>query len=136
MPRRKESETVQTGLRMKEQLRARLEEAAREHGVSLNAEVVTRLERSFAQEEAFGSPAAKQVAYLTAVAFNMAGRMRGSGRSDWVDDPGCYRAGVFAAIDALLSVLPKSTPEEIKLEIEVLKGKAMTRQLREQGLGQ
>jgi hypothetical protein len=134
MLRRKESETVQTGLRMKEQLRMRLEEAARERGVSLNAEIVTRLERSLAQEEAFGSAAAKQVAYLAAVAYNMAGRMRGSGKSDWANDPDCHRAGVFAAIDALFGQLPESTPEQLKLEFEVLKGNAIARQLRAQGV--
>jgi hypothetical protein len=47
MARGDEGSTVQIGLRVKEPLRARLEEAAREQGISMNAEIVRRLEDSF-----------------------------------------------------------------------------------------
>lgn len=47
---RKQSATVQLKTRMKEPLRARLEEAAKDRGVSLNSELVDRLERSFERE--------------------------------------------------------------------------------------
>jgi hypothetical protein len=47
MPRRKETDTVQLGLRVKEPLRAALEQAAQASGLSMNAEIVKRLETSF-----------------------------------------------------------------------------------------
>ena len=46
MPR-KRSATVDLKVRMKEPLRARLEKAAKENGVSMNVEAVGRLEQSF-----------------------------------------------------------------------------------------
>jgi hypothetical protein len=49
MARRDEAQTVQVGLRVKEPLRVLLEESARERGISMNAEIVRRLERSFEQ---------------------------------------------------------------------------------------
>ena len=47
---REESATVELKVRMKEPLRASLELAARQHGVSMNAEAVRRLDQSFAEE--------------------------------------------------------------------------------------
>lgn len=47
MPRRKDTDTVQVGLRVKESLRAALDQAAEKHGISMNAEIVLRLEQSF-----------------------------------------------------------------------------------------
>jgi hypothetical protein len=127
MPRPKQAETVQTGLRIKPEMHAQLDQAAREHGTSLNSEIARRLEQTLHEERALGGSAGRHVAYIAAAAFVMAARMRGSGRDDWANDPECVRAGVFAAIDALLSVVPDSTPEEIALEIEVLKGRLLTR---------
>jgi hypothetical protein len=45
------SENVQLKIRMKEPLRAKLERAAHERGVSMNVEAVSRLEQSFAADE-------------------------------------------------------------------------------------
>lgn len=49
---RKQSATVQLKVRMKEPLRARIERAANQRGVSLNAEIVGRLEQSLLKEGA------------------------------------------------------------------------------------
>ena len=46
---RKPRETVQVNLRMTEALRRRLTQAAEKRGVSLNAEMLKRLEESFEQ---------------------------------------------------------------------------------------
>jgi hypothetical protein len=51
MARRDESQTVQVGLRVKEALRRDLEEAAAARGLSMNAEIVRRLERSFERRD-------------------------------------------------------------------------------------
>jgi hypothetical protein len=127
MPRRKETETVQVGLRVKEPLRAALEQAAEQRGVSMNAEIVRRLERSFTEEEGFGGAEIRRLAYLMTTAFTRAGRLRAAGKPDWIDDPDCYRAGMFGVVDALLIGLPDATPEEVAIEIESLKGKLLTR---------
>ena len=47
---RKPTQNVQLKIRMKEPLRAALEMGAKEKGVSLNAETVSRIERSFREE--------------------------------------------------------------------------------------
>lgn len=53
MAKRKPTETVQVPVRMQERLRAVLEKAAKERGekISLNSEIVRRLEESFRQAE-------------------------------------------------------------------------------------
>ena len=52
MIKRSRSDTVQLKARMKEPLRAKLEGAAAAKGISLNAEMVHRLEQSFQRERA------------------------------------------------------------------------------------
>ena len=49
MARRPKTALVQLKIRMREPLRARLQKAAKASGISINREVVDRLERSFAQ---------------------------------------------------------------------------------------
>lgn len=46
-PPRKQSEIAQIKLRLKEPLRLAIEKAAKANGVSMNAEVISRLQRSF-----------------------------------------------------------------------------------------
>jgi hypothetical protein len=46
MAKRAQSDTVQLNLRIKEAVRQKIEESAREHGISMNAEIVARLQRS------------------------------------------------------------------------------------------
>jgi Arc-like DNA binding domain len=48
MARREKDATVQVGLRVKESLRSKIEKSAKKSGVSMNAEIVRRLEKSFA----------------------------------------------------------------------------------------
>jgi hypothetical protein len=47
MAKRKPTQIVQVGTRMPESLRASLDKAAKANGISLNAEIVQRLEDSF-----------------------------------------------------------------------------------------
>jgi hypothetical protein len=51
MAARKQSDIVQIKLRLKEKLRAHIEENAKIRGVSLNSEIVTRLEQSLMEQE-------------------------------------------------------------------------------------
>jgi hypothetical protein len=48
MAKREKDATVQVGLRVRESLRSKIEKAARKSGISMNAEIVRRLEQSFA----------------------------------------------------------------------------------------
>lgn len=52
MAKRKPSQIVQVGTRMPENLRAFLEKSAKERGLSINAEIVRRLEESRRQASA------------------------------------------------------------------------------------
>lgn len=51
MAKRKPNEVVQVGLRMPEALRDKVERAAKKSDVSLNSELVRRIELSFEQPE-------------------------------------------------------------------------------------
>ncbi|HIJ43034.1 MAG: Arc family DNA-binding protein [Rhodospirillales bacterium] len=51
MAKRKSSDTVDIKIRMKEPVRRKIEQAAAKRGVSMNAEMVSRLEQSFTSED-------------------------------------------------------------------------------------
>lgn len=51
MPKRKSSDRVQIGLRIREELRAKLEKSAKAHEVSLNTEIANRLKETFRREK-------------------------------------------------------------------------------------
>ena len=125
MARRAQSETVQIGLRVKEPLRARLEEAARARGVSVNAEVVRRVEASFEQdrwiESVFGSEDVFRLMQAVAAAMNRAGGRaavlatianlwRRTGQripaATWIDFPYAYSQAVQAATRVLEALRP------------------------------
>lgn len=119
-------------MRTTKETRERLEAAALANGRSMAQEVEVRLERSFAEEQGFGGPEMRRLAYLMATAFATAGQLRAAGKTQWIADPSCYRAGLFGVIDALLIGLPDATVEDMAVEIEGLKGKLLTRIAREE----
>ena len=55
MPRKK-SDTVQLKIRMKEPMRAKIEKAAKARRVSMNEEMVARLNATMVGEEHYGGP--------------------------------------------------------------------------------
>ena len=100
-------------VRMKEPLRAALEEAARQRGVSMNAEMVARLEASFEQEDRFGGHAMLGMANLMAGAFLRGGQLGAAALghpewtpNEWITDATCHRAGAYAVAAALGLPLP------------------------------
>ena len=132
MPRRKQSETVQVGLRMKEPLRADLEEAARRRGVSLNAELVARLEKSLEDdqriEEVFGSAELFGLMKAVASIMEMIGgnaRMLAGPRfgpaparpHSWIDHPYAYDQAFQAACRVLEAVRPSGPIELPDVEV-------------------
>ena len=130
MTERDDAATAEIKLRMKEPLRAKIESAARERGISMNAEMVDRLERSFerpaivksllgeALELSFGS---KLAGLLQVVAKAMedvghhanfaahGGPQYGKYREDWLQDPYAFSEAANAVSDVLKSF---STPRQ------------------------
>lgn len=81
-PRRKQSATVDIKIRMKEPLRAEIERAAKRRGVSMNTEMVDRLEQAYRAEEALGGP--RTAALLRALAE--IGKFEGGEGDTWLDN--------------------------------------------------
>jgi predicted transcriptional regulator len=123
---------VALGLKVTPEIKRRLDQAARKSGRTQSQQAELMIERSFAEEDGFGGPEMRRLAYLMTAAFATAGRLRAGGKPNWIEDSGCYRAGMFGVIDALLIGLPDATAEEIAAEIEGLKGRLLTRIAREE----
>jgi hypothetical protein len=111
--------TDQIGLtvRMREELRSKLAQSADRRRVSLNQEVIDRLEATFADEARFGGPELLAIANLVTGAFlrgaSLGARARQHpewGVGEMMADPFCYRAGAYAVADALGVPTPTSAP--------------------------
>jgi hypothetical protein len=107
---------VQLKARMREPLRARLEAAAKRRRVSLNAELVDRLERSFAKDDAFGGLVIANAARLMAAAFLQGGQHQAHAHhphwrpADWIHSSACYDAAARAVVRVLNSMRPINLP--------------------------
>src|SRR5262249_22520015 len=137
MTKRPKAATVDIGLRVKEPVRARIERAAKDSGVSMNAEINSRLDSSFTKEDIvdrmFGGPELRRMAMLWAAVFSHGARlgayMEHGGKADHELDPqdftnpttSSYREGAHAVVAVLLKGMPSETK---KLFIESLKGRA------------
>lgn len=116
---REQSDNVQLALRTKEAMRAKLEEAARGNGQSINREIIARLEQSFAHErwieDVFGSMDAFAVAraQFTAMdaAARTAGRFMGKHSPDWLNDPALFDQAVLAARTVLEALRPPAADQ-------------------------
>ena len=102
---------------MKEPLRAAIEGAANERGISLNAEAVRRLEASFAREEAadaaFGGRAQRVLMQFLAHAISLVEEQTDG---KWLENPTTHGA-VRGMLDSVLDELaPK---ERISGELEL-----------------
>ena len=100
-------------LRMPDQLREEVEQAAKRGSTSLNGEIVERLEGTFRQEAQVGGPAMLGITNLMAGAFLRGGQFAAaaSGHPEWtVDqwlrDPFCHRAACLAVGQALSLPMP------------------------------
>lgn len=112
-------------MRTTKETREKLESAAAANGRSLAQEVEVRLERSFAEDEGFGGPEMRQLAYLMTASFAVAGQRGAADKPDWITDPYNYSAGVAGVLDALLIGFPKG--EGKALAIEHVVGRLLTR---------
>ncbi len=111
---------------MKEALRAQIEAAAREHGVSLNAEAAGRLEQSFTLQNhivgVFGGRAAYNIALLMSANFHHVGAAAAGGReiAEWLKDPDVFEIAMRGAVNALWMAHPDPTPQRKREWIESL----------------
>jgi hypothetical protein len=104
---------VQINARLRVSLRNRLQHAARANGVSANAELVSRLERSFAKDAEFGSQEETNLARLIASAFTLGGQRAAKvmkhpewTAAEWMVEPSCYEAAMEAVLSALQAAQP------------------------------
>ena len=113
---RKKSDAVAIQIRMKEPLRASIEDAASERGVSMNAEMVRRLEWSFIDDTAramyihseFGGPLNFA---LGEVIGRMAEDISGAAWAPWFNNPFVFRE-FRRALDVFLDALTPPPSEE------------------------
>ena len=115
MAKRKLSATVDVGLRLKEPMRAALEKSAKRSGISMNAEIVGRLDRSLYDDKRLSGPGAKRICDLMAMTFSTAGTIISRNNTDpdvdWLDDAwidqerAFYYAASFVA-EALVEMGP------------------------------
>lgn len=104
MSKRKPSDAVQLSVRAKESLRAALEEAADGNNVSMNAEVVRRLERSFERDRELGDDRTRPLATMIA---NVLQLVQQSGAPKWLEDPQEFDYAIAAVVAAMRSVRPR-----------------------------
>jgi hypothetical protein len=122
MARRAKSDTIQLKVRMKEPLRAQLELAAKAHGVSLNSEIVDRLERSERQiEDVFGGRDVYGIMRVIAAAIHETGSTAGffttgslDGARGWLRNPWAYDQAVQAALRVFEALKPDGDPSPPK----------------------
>lgn len=134
MAGRADQEMAQFKLRIRQPLRAALEQAANRCGVSMNAEIARRLEATFTEERAFGGAEVARLVHMIGASFAHRGALaaRASGRKDWqsdawVQDPDCYREAMMAAVETILSAHPRISESEMPLLLEGLKSRILTR---------
>ena len=104
MAQRKKTATVQLKVRMKEPLRGQLEKAAKDRGVSLNAEIGKRLEQSFDIENRFGGPQLLELIEMIASVMRSTGEHAGftesgnlTNRGEWLFLPYAFDQATKAA---------------------------------------
>jgi hypothetical protein len=105
-PKRGEPKRAPFQTRIRESLRARLEEMAAAHGRSLSEEIEQRLEDSFIGLEArFGGKAALNVAVMLFACFEFVGQQEAALKghpewtvAEWIADKECFEAALAQLI--------------------------------------
>ena len=107
---RKKTDKAQVPVRMPEPLRARLEKAAKSRAVSMNAEILGRLEQSFVrQEDQFGHRDIYRMFQMAALGLVIIEEQTGK---SWRDDPDTKEA-VKGSIGRLFDEFgPEGAPQD------------------------
>ena len=113
MSRRKQSATVDLKLRVKEPLRAAIERAARHRGISMNAEMVRRLEQTTQRDERLGGPRVASILETVATAMRTTGEhgafvatSKRHHEGAWLDHPYAFDQAVKASQAVLEAFRP------------------------------
>ena len=115
MAKKRKTGSGQYPLRLPDDLRSRVEKAAKDRNISINAEILKRLERSFETEDRLGGPRLARLLESIGVAMNAAGEnapeydnpdVLGNGR--WVRRREAYQHAVKVAV----AILEANTPPE------------------------
>jgi hypothetical protein len=111
------TDKIQIGLRVPEELRAKLQDAATARGVAVNKEISDRLERSFSEEVAVsaeGSPDLYSILRVLAAAMDAAGPMAAimstlnvEAGKVWIGNSIAYEQALKAAVAVLEAFRPK-----------------------------
>ncbi|SHN86739.1 toxin-antitoxin system HicB family antitoxin [Bradyrhizobium erythrophlei] len=116
MPRKKaiDGPTQQIRLRVPGDLQKRIESAAAESGVSVNKEILKRLNRSFGpQWRSFNDPKVYAIVDLIAEVVHHAGRLTGDwAPGPWYDQPYAFHQVLEAISVALRSIAPDGKPDD------------------------
>jgi hypothetical protein len=125
MPRPRKPDVVAIKIRIAASLVDKLEAAAKQHGNSFNAEAAKRLGKSFAEEEAYGGEKGRELLYLMASSFVVAGDRAAGGRklSSWIKEPGPYAAAMSGVLYALIMGQPDATLETCLKQLASVKGR-------------
>jgi hypothetical protein len=112
--KREQTATVDIKIRMRERLRAKIERAAGVSAISMNLEMVNRLEKSFEDERravsTSGGSAALAIAKLIGVVIDL--RSGGGTNTHWLQDRNSFDQTV-RAINAVLEQFKPAAPESI-----------------------
>jgi hypothetical protein len=130
--KRKKSATVDLKLRMKEPLRAKIAATAKKNGVSMNSEIVERVERSFQKDQALHESFGDESAYRLLLFFsNYASLIETEMQEDdperfgpWYRDPNVFYTALGCwetAIDAMFKIRGKDPTLNLALSPEGLK---------------
>jgi hypothetical protein len=137
--KRKKTDTVQLSkIRMREDLRSKLEQAAQRREVTLNGEIVHRLERSFAEEDVAGGPEARGIVLLMTAAFLSHGERAAAGQkpAKWLHDQESFRSAIFGVTRALLDSLPDASDQEQEKTIRYIFNRVQSRKLNSEPFGE
>jgi hypothetical protein len=111
MAARQQSDIVQIKLRLKEQLRARIEENAQIRGVSINSEIVNRLERSLIEQDVlYENSYTRKLLQTLAGAISIIEHQTGK---RWIDDADTFSKALLSIYGILGQIGPISH-EEVK----------------------
>lgn len=130
MVQRKKTATVDIKIRFKEPLRARIERAAKQRGVSMNAEMTDRLERSFSQDDSFGGAELRWFAHLMATAFAIGGQRAAGDRTphEWTKDKHALAAATVSVVGAIARVgMHDATEDDLALLSAALQSELASR---------
>jgi len=113
-------------------LRREVEQAAEANKVSMNAEMIARLDRTFAEDTVYGPGSLRSRVYEAGAAFMHAGKARAMSLErahsvrdgSWVKDRECYQAAMIEAINTFALNFPGGYTPEIHKDVMDRVGRA------------